>query len=67
LKINLLSERGETQLKNPNIEVRNPKQYQNPNFQKSKQKRQVWYLCFGHYYFGHSNLLEIWYSNFGFQ
>jgi len=26
-------------IENPNIEIRNPKQYQNPNFQNSKHAR----------------------------
>ena len=38
-----------TTLKNPNIEIRNPKQYQNANFQNSKQKpHDTTISCFGH-------------------
>jgi len=37
---------------NTKFEYRNPKQYQNSNFQNSK-------LCFEHLSFGHSNLFRI--------
>jgi hypothetical protein len=46
--------------KNPNIEIRNPKQYQNPNVLNSKQKRiGTAVFCFGHWHFGHLNLFRV--------
>jgi len=40
-----------SEFKNPKSEARNPKQYQNPNFQNSKQAH-TWFIlfCFGHWY-----------------
>jgi len=53
---------------NPNIEYRNPKQIQNPNFQmfKTETKGQLWSsLGFGHSVFEHSDLFRA--SCFGFR
>jgi len=39
-QFNMLPERNNS-CENPNIEIRNPKQYQNPNVQNSKQTKAV--------------------------
>jgi len=39
LLLQLLAIRNGVKIENANIEIRNPKQYQNPNLQNSKQRR----------------------------